>query len=219
MEAHRHPMSARANFDAAHVVSRHMELHRPVTEDDYGTARSYYLQSARLAPNAIAPLISFMALDAMVHQRVDKPTYVTLLQRLRSGRPDAAAGYNLRHLAHVVNEWDKVISLDTARSLFDAALANPKLSARDQGVGWVGYGLFESHRGNDKELGLSYLKKAVDAAPGLVENWVILGAQLADMQRYDEAAHALNQAERIDRYHHFQDQISNVRSYIPQAAR
>ena len=217
MEAKRHPDSARSQFEAAQTLARGIYNDPQMVEEYWSTVRNYYLRSSRLAPNAIAPLVSLVFMEGHVEHHIDPQVIGEIEDRLKNGKPPAGIGINLHALvSQMLKDGGKLFSEKQIHAIFEAALSNSGLAPRDDAMMRVAYALYLRQKGVPMEKVIALLWRSIDEAPEILSNHIFLAATLIDAGRMTDARVVLDNVAKLDTYHQITKDIHRLEKNLRQ---
>jgi len=184
-EVAQHPLSARANYQAAVVAMQRTFESGGGNPMAYQMVQYFYKRAADLDKSGKAPLIGLVHLDCVTGQRSDPAVRSALLRRFSSERFTHGDRAVIQSLSGLLVENRLCMGDEEVKALVDAALSNPTADGSLRGMIYAVAMDYAAAKMNSMPLALAYAQAAVASDPGSV----VLRSNLI---------HVLLRAHRVD---------------------
>jgi protein O-mannosyl-transferase len=168
VEVAHHPLSARANYQAAVATMQRTFESGGGSPLAYQMVQFYYKRAADLDKNSKAPLIGLVYLDCASGLQKDQAVRAALLQRFASERFTHGDRAVIQSLSGLLVEKRLCMDDRETKELIDAALSNPSADGPMRGmINAVGMD-YAAAKMHSLPLALAYAQAAVASDPGSI---------------------------------------------------
>lgn len=198
-EAIHHPLSSRANFEAATIFSTITSSDAAVQAQFHTLARYYYKRALVADPNDTGGAFGLMFIDAQEGKPLDRRNFYELVRRLR-------------HSVFVPTNGDRLLNVVTCQMqnvcklgredfdmLFTAALNNPTIGNHNKATVFNAQNYYLNNILHDTTGTITALRSAIETEPSEIEYRFNLIRYLMAVHQYPEAKQQLIQVRAMDK--------------------
>lgn len=212
-QAHNHPGSSRANYDAAMILMTEVRADRLLLEDAAPRIQSLLDLSQSSDVNALAPLLGKLTLASMRDQRSEE-TLRELEARLRGGVPPAAIHIIVVGLMELVRPDSPALGIGDMERLLQASLANPRLGGVSRASVQANYGMLLAGMKHDLPGAKEQLAGALAIIPNALEIRLNYVGLLLDLGEISLAREQLEIVKQRDSYANHSEGVSGLEKII-----
>jgi protein O-mannosyl-transferase len=161
-----HPLSARANYQAAAAIMQRTFEAGGGNPMAYQMVQRYYKRAAELDKSSKLPLIGLVYLDCVAGVRNDPALRTVLLRRFSSERFTLGDRAVIQSLSGILVNKRLCMDDEEVKALIEAALSNPTADGSIRGMIYAVAMDYAAAKMNSIPLALTYAQAAVASDPG-----------------------------------------------------
>jgi hypothetical protein len=213
-EAIHHPLSSRANIEAAAIFST-MTVNDPALDAQSHTlARYYYKQALAADSNDTGGAFGLLFMDAQQGRALDRQNFDELVRRLAHSIFLPVNGDRLLNLVTCQMQNICKLSREDFDTLFRVSLNNATISGRDRAMVLNAQNYYLSNIVHDTVGAIAGLRKAIEADPDEMEYRLNLIRFLMAVHQYQEAKQQLIQVRTMDKLNTYKTDVDTRLSQI-----
>lgn len=195
-----HPDSPRSQLWAGDTHRALADRAAPTRRAVYlGAALQNYLTASHLDAGDSIGLLSALAVQAELDQRLDAASYGELAKRLREGPVRVGTIYGMQGFLEAIAQDHNPFPADEALTLADHLLANPRCTGRGRAMVLSAAATLRAEKLADYDDAVAQSREATRLQPDDASLWIPLAVILRKAGRETEALAAAGQALAVDR--------------------
>ncbi|WP_181376316.1 tetratricopeptide repeat protein [Novimethylophilus kurashikiensis] len=209
-EAIHHPLSTRANFEAATIFSTVTFNDAKLQAQFQALARYYFQRALATSTNDTGGAFGLIFLDAQEGKPLDRRNFDELTRRLRYSVFVPTNGDRLLNLVRCQMNGGCNLSREDFDTLFTAALNNPTIGNSNKAMVFNAQNYYLNNIIHDTAGTIAAMHKAIEVEPSEIEYRFNLIRYLMALHRYPEAKQQLLQVRSMDKLSTYKADI-NIR--------
>lgn len=215
-EASNHPLSVRANFQLASILS---DLSMNLGDDalkkqNLELADTYFDKTILANENNVSGIFGKISLYCGHKKNIPRELLQKLKSRLRQGEVPAGIA---NHISNIIDSRMKFNCDWDTQEMYSALLAlrdNPKLSDDRLSAYWFGMAMFQNNVLQDTKTATISLRAAVSAEPGQLDYRLLLTRYLIEVGDFSSAQQELSSLQALDRLNVYQTEIEQAKKSL-----